>query len=58
MNRCVICGKEYEGMGNNAEPIKKGRCCDDCNINVVLKERILEAISIERFGIMKEGGVI
>ena len=30
--KCVLCGKKYEGYGNNAQPLKKGQCCDDCNI--------------------------
>ena len=58
MSDCVICGKEIEGIGHNAESVKNGRCCDNCNMTVVLRERILEALSIERFGVLKEGGVI
>ncbi len=37
--KCVICKKEYDGYGNNAEPVKKGLCCDDCNENVVIPKR-------------------
>lgn len=37
---CVICGKEYEGYGNNAEPVADGKCCDECNWTVVIPERI------------------
>ena len=40
-NRCVICKKEYEGYGNNAEPIAAGRCCDNCNDMVVIYARLL-----------------
>ena len=37
---CCICGKEFEGWGNNPYPIKEdGRCCDECN-NLVIIERI------------------
>ena len=36
---CCICYQEYEGMGNNAEPYKKGRCCDKCN-ELVIKYRM------------------
>ena len=36
---CSICGMEYTGMGNNAEPINRGRCCDDCNDRFVIKAR-------------------
>lgn len=38
--KCCLCGREIEGYGNNAEPVKDGRCCDDCNDNVVLPVRI------------------
>lgn len=37
--KCVICGKRYSGYGNNAEPLKEGRCCDECNI-IVIQYRI------------------
>ena len=38
-HKCIICGKEFKGYGNNAEPIKKGICCDECNIKVVIPLR-------------------
>lgn len=39
--KCCICGCEFEGWGNNPWPVKEsGECCDDCNISVVLAERI------------------
>lgn len=37
---CSICGKKYEGMGNNAQPFKNGRCCSECNRIVVVPFRI------------------
>ena len=37
---CVICDKEYEGYGNNAEPVAKGQCCDECNTKVVIPARL------------------
>jgi hypothetical protein len=37
---CVICGKPIIGWGNNAEPVKTGRCCDLCNNNVVIPRRL------------------
>ena len=43
MERCILCGEEYEGYGNNAEPLAEGRCCDKCNEKVVMK-RIEELI--------------
>jgi len=39
-NICSICQAEYEGFGNNAEPINDGRCCDNCNWAVVVPARI------------------
>lgn len=41
--RCVICGKEFEGYGNNAQPVKAGFCCDDCNKDVVIPARLEKA---------------
>lgn len=44
---CCICGKECEGYGNNPDPLRKqGRCCDECNKEVI-KAR-LEIEEIER----------
>ena len=40
-NVCCICGEEYEGYGNNPWPVKEGRCCNDCNNNVVIPARII-----------------
>lgn len=40
---CCFCGKQFEGKGNSPYPFaeyKTGRCCDDCNYNIVLTERI------------------
>ena len=42
---CSICGIEYDGYGNNAEPINDGRCCDECNLSKVIPARL---------GLMKE----
>lgn len=38
--KCCICGKEFIGYGNNAEPIRKGVCCDSCNIRFILPIRL------------------
>lgn len=49
--KCSICNSEIEkqldengkvfwDQGNNAEPINDGRCCDNCNMTVVLKARL------------------
>ena len=37
---CSICHQPQEGYGNNAEPVNSGRCCNSCNISVVISERI------------------
>lgn len=37
---CSICGKEYVGYGNNAQPVNDRRCCDECNLKVVIPYRI------------------
>ena len=39
-NICSICGEPLEGYGNSSEPINIGRCCDKCNIEVVVPARI------------------
>ena len=45
--KCCMCGdniriqKSGFREGHNAEPIKKGRCCDDCNCDV-LEARLLQ----------------
>jgi hypothetical protein len=43
--KCSICGMEIPKkgtwtQGNNAEPINSGRCCDYCNLAVVLPARV------------------
>lgn len=37
---CSICGEEYVGYGNNAQPVSSGRCCDICNMLVVIPTRL------------------
>lgn len=44
--RCAICGKKIKGMGNSCWPIveeESYRCCDECNMTVVIPARIWEA---------------
>ena len=33
-------GKVFWEEGNSAEPINNGRCCDGCNMTVVLSARL------------------
>lgn len=40
MKKCILCGKEIIGYGNNAQPLKEGICCDSCNIYKVIPERL------------------
>lgn len=44
---CCICRRHYTGFGNNAEPVKRGRCCDDCNIAIVIPARLARSIFID-----------
>jgi len=41
MNCCSICNKDFEGFGNNAQPVNDGRCCDVCNV-MVIKRRLFD----------------
>lgn len=40
--KCCICGKTIEDKwGNNPYPVKnEGRCCSECNWNVVIPARL------------------
>ena len=44
--KCCICKQEIVtdpngwNKGNNAEPVKSGRCCNTCSSVIVLPERI------------------
>lgn len=40
--KCSICGKIYEGHGNNASPVNDGRCCDKCDKEVVIPRRLAD----------------
>ena len=42
VTKCCLCGMPIEGWGNNPAPIReRGRCCDDCNSNIIIPLRIL-----------------
>ena len=58
--KCSICSEEIKGQvvidkdgnqsvpyegGNNAEPVNSGRCCDKCNMEVVIPARLGIALS-------------
>ena len=41
--KCCFCEKEITGYGNNPWPLvtdRESRCCDDCNRNIVIPERV------------------
>ena len=39
---CPICGREFEGYGNNAEPLMYRKpVCDECNFHVVIPTRLI-----------------
>lgn len=44
---CSICFKKYTHWGNNAYPVNEGRCCDECNANIVIPARIQQMINKE-----------
>ena len=57
VHKCCICdgdiehhkteeGKTYWTQGHNAQPIKEGQCCDDCNTMVVLPKKVCKHFKI------------
>jgi len=40
MKKCIICDSEIKGFGHNAEPVKKGTCCEICNTFQVIPMRL------------------
>jgi len=46
--KCTLCDSTILGHGNNAQPISNGRCCDSCNINVIMEraKRMLDQSSV------------
>jgi hypothetical protein len=50
---CCICGKVINGYGNNPSPyMNRGRCCDQCNRDYVIKSRLLSS-QLRNFGLSK-----
>ena len=47
MPKCSICGKNYKGYGNNAQPINDGECCDKCNFTAVVPTRLEIAFGLK-----------
>ena len=55
---CSICETKIEACkitgwteGHNAEPVKEGRCCDECNAQVVIPTRIQQMNDRITFGV-------
>ena len=46
-NKCCICKKKIVGYGNNAWPVRDGRCCDTCNWEYVIPARLLQLYSTQ-----------
>lgn len=46
--KCCICGRTINGYGNNAQPYADGICCDECNSNYVIPERIEKYLEYRR----------
>jgi len=38
--KCCICHKPIVGNGNNPWPFKGDKCCDECNLKLVIPKRI------------------
>lgn len=41
--KCVICKESMDKQGHNAEPVKKGRCCNFCNATKVIPARLAQS---------------
>lgn len=52
--RCCICGKDFIGYGNNANPIKNGICCDSCNNRFVIPVRIYSTKDFNNYEIVRD----
>lgn len=47
--QCVLCNSYNEGYGNNPAPCADdGRCCDNCNSNKVIPQRMNDTIFLQR----------
>ena len=50
--QCVICNDYFTGWGNNPDPVKNyGDCCNACNTNVVIPERLRSIINHNHLGV-------
>lgn len=51
---CSICGKEFDGFGNNAEPVNDGICCDKCNNDIVIPRRMADLCNKKSVDVKKK----
>ena len=51
MIECAICGDTIKGdglgVGHNPEPVSDGRCCSECNYELVVPARLTMALGIK-----------
>lgn len=51
MKTCPICGRQFEGYGNNAEPLMyRQPVCDECNYKVVIPTRLILLQYLSKIG--------
>ena len=44
--KCCLCGKKVKEYGNNPYPLRaRGKCCDKCNMDLVIPARIIAIYS-------------
>jgi len=48
----MLCGVPIQGWGHNAHPLAHGRCCDDCNHDVITA-RILALKELHAKGVIR-----
>ena len=46
---CCFCGADYGRYGNNAQPLFDGRCCNNCNTEMVIPARISMMFGAEEY---------
>ena len=46
--QCCLCGKHFAGSGNNALPVKNGKCCNKCYTDKVLPARQIQIMVMRK----------
>ena len=52
---CSICQRYFQGFDCNAWPVNEGRCCEECDMRIVLSARITIMYRKERLQKMLAG---